>query len=155
MNKLEDNLCHHCGTRATTDHVLNECILATLYKRVFIEFFNSQEWSQPLLREDLFHSYFWWPANIWNKDQYRQIFTVWGILRHHAHEVDLLPRVSRFRSTQFAAKAATGFRRAALVAKLQHLALASDMCEFAQDKAEQFQGWCDEILADRIRARRQ
>ena len=23
MNKLEDNLCHHCGTRATTDHVLN------------------------------------------------------------------------------------------------------------------------------------
>ena len=155
MNKLEDNLCRHCGMRATTDHVLNECILATLYKQVFIEFFNSQEWSQPLLREDLFHSYFWWPANIWNKDQHCQIFTFWGILRQHAQEVDHLLRVSRFRSTQFAAKAATGFQRAALVAKLQHKALASEKCNFAQIKAEHFELWCDEILADRIRARRQ
>ena len=127
MNMPVDNLCHHCGVRASTDHVLNECILATLYRQILTKFFTSKGWKQPLLKEDLFHSFFWWPANIWNNIQYRQLFTVWGILRHHAHEVDLLPRVSRFRVAQFAAKAATGFRRAALVAKLQHMGLASEL----------------------------
>ena len=117
--------------------------------------FTSKGWTQPLLREDLFHSFFWWPEQIWSNSQYRQLFTVWGVLRHHAHEVDLLPRVSRFRAAQFAAKAAMGFRRAALVAKLQHIELAGKLCEFAHEESIYFEYYCDQILVEKRIARRQ
>ena len=80
MNMQADALCHHCDVRASTDHVLNECVLATLYRRILTTFFTRKGWRQPLLREDLFHSFFWWPQQIWSNSQYRQLFTVWAVL---------------------------------------------------------------------------
>ena len=106
------------------------------------------------MTEDLFHAFFWRPANVWNRDQHTQIFTIWAVLRQFAQEVDHLPRVARFRSLQFAAKAATGLRRAALVAKMQNFYLASELCEYAQNKTDQFPDTIDRIMADIRIARR-
>ena len=157
MNMEADDQCHHCGVRATTDHVLNECILATLHRKVFTSFFVQKGWTQPLLREDLFHAFFWWPEQIWSNGQYRQLFTMWATLRHHAHEVDLLPRFSRLQPIHFAAKASTGYRRAAMVANSRHMRLASELCDYAHEESRYFSLYCEEILTekrDQIRRRR-
>ena len=101
------------------------------------------------MREDLFHAFFWWPDRIWSNSQYRQLFTVWGVLRHHAHEVDLLPRISGFQAVHFAAKAATGYRRAAMVAQMRHMRLASELCAFAHEESKYFEFYCDQILVEK------
>ena len=149
MNMQADDQCHHCDVRASTDHVLNECVLATLYRKILSSFFTQKGWRQPLLREDLFHSFFWWPEQIWNSSQYRQLFTVWAVLRHHAHEVDLLPRIARLQAIHFAAKAATGYRRAAMVAQARHMRLALELCEYAHEESRYFELYCEEILTEK------
>ena len=101
------------------------------------------------MREDLFHSFFWWPEQIWSNSQYRQLFTVWAVLRHYAHEVDLLPRISRFQAVHFAAKGGTGYNRAAMVAQKRHMRLASELCEYAHKESRYFGLYCEEILAEK------
>ena len=89
MNMPADDHCNHCGVRASTDHVLNECVLATLHRKIFTSFFTLKGWRQPLLREDTFHAFFWWPEQIWSNAQYRQLFTMWAVLRHHAQILEV------------------------------------------------------------------
>jgi len=149
MNMEADDQCHHCGVRATTDHVMNECILATLHRKILIAFFAQKGWTQPLLREELFHAFFWWPEHIWSNNQYRQLFTMWAVLRHHAHEVDLLPRFARLEPIHFAAKAATGYRRAAMVAHCRHMRLASEFCDYAHNESGYFGLYCEQILSEK------
>ena len=101
------------------------------------------------MQEDLFHSFFWGPEQIWSNSQYCQLFTVWAVLQHHSHEVDLLPRISRLQAIHFAAKAATGYRRAAMVAQKRHMRLASELCEYAHEESRYFGLYCEEIPAEK------
>ena len=71
------------------------------------------------------------------------------MLRHHAHEVDLLPRIARLQAIHFAAKAATGYRRAVMVAHKRHMRLALELCEYAHKESRYFELYCEEILAEK------
>ena len=49
----------------------------------------------------------------------------------------------------FAAKAATGYRRAAMVAQKRHMRLASELCDYAHEESRYFGLYCEEILAEK------
>jgi hypothetical protein len=117
------------------------------------EFFTSKGWTADILKEDTFLSYFWWIPQIFSHSEYKQLFAVWLEVRRHAHEVDFLPKFNRFKAIHFAAKAATAFRKAAVMAHLARFKLSAELCEFAHDKAPLFEMWAADILHAQRRRR--
>ena len=95
--------------------------------------------------------FFWWEPKILDYNTYKEIWIVWNETRRHAHQVDFLPRFNRFGSFQFAAKAATAFRKAIEVAHYHRLYTAQELCDFAQEIAPQFQVWSFDLLNNRRR----
>ena len=86
-------------------------------------------------------------------ETYKEIWIVWLETRKHIHQVDFLPRFNRLGPLQFAAKAATAFRRAAEVAHFHRLYIAQDLCSFAQELAPKFQTLSHQLLFDKRRFR--
>ena len=63
--------------------------------------------------------------------------------------MDLLPRIARLQAIHFAAKAAMGYRGAAMVAQKRHMRLALDLCEYAHEESRFLELYCEEILAEK------
>ena len=63
--------------------------------------------------------------------------------------MDLLPRIARLQAIHFAAKAAMGYRRAAMVAQARHMRLALELCEYAHEESRYFELYCEEILIEK------
>ena len=57
--------------------------------------------------------------------------------------------LSRLQAIHFAAKASTGYRRAAMVAHNRHMRLASELCDYAHEESRFFGLYCEEILVEK------
>ena len=73
-----DAFCVHCNETATSTHVLNDCIIAHLSKKVLLDFFTLKKWTDNqeaarVLTEDMLHSFFWWDPKILDYKTYREI----------------------------------------------------------------------------------
>ena len=148
-----DAFCVHCTELASSSHVLNNCILAKMTQKVITKFCKSKGYTNCILSDETYLSFFWWEPKILDYNTYQELWIVWNETRRHAYQVDFLPRFNRFGPFQFAAKAATAFRKAAEVAHYHRLYKAQELCNFAQDMAPQFQIWSYDLLHNRRRFR--
>ena len=148
-----DAFCVHCTCLSSTSHVLNDCVLAKITQKTITEFCRHKGYKQDLLGDETYLSFLWWDPKIMDYNTFKQIWIVWIETRRHCHQVDFLPRFNRLGPLQFAAKAATAFRRAAEVAHYLRLETAQELCDFAQDLAQNFQTWSHQLLFDRRRFR--
>ena len=148
-----DAFCVHCTCLSSSSHVLNDCILAKITQKTITEFCRHKGYKQDLLADETYLSFLWWDPKIMDYDTFKQIWLVWIETRRHIHQVDFLPRFNRLGPLQFAAKAATAFRRAAEVAHFLRLQTAQELCDFAQESAQNFQTWSHQLLYDRRRFR--
>ena len=134
-----------------TAHVLNNCILAKMTQKVITEFCRQKGYKHDILADKTYLSFLWWEPKALDCNTCKEIWIVWNETRRHAHQINFLPRFNRFSPLQFAAKAATAFRKAAEVAHYHRLYTAQELCDFAQDIAPQFQIWSFNLLYDRRR----
>ena len=125
-----DAFCVHCTCLSSSSHVLNDCILAKITQKTITEFCRHKGYKQDLLADETYLSFLWWDPKIMDYETFKQIWIVWIETRRHIHQVDFLPRFNCLGPLQFAAKAATAFRRAAEVAHFHRLHIAQDLCDF-------------------------
>ena len=108
-----DAFCVHCTSLASSSHVLNDCILAKITQKTITEYCRHKGYKQDLLADETYLSFLWWDPKIMDYETYKQIWIVWIETRKHIHQVDFLPCFNQLGPLQFAAKAATAFRRGA------------------------------------------
>ena len=66
----------HCTARASTSRVLNNCVIAKLTRRVFINYFEHKGCTHRLLSEDTYLSFFWWDPKVFDFRTYKELWLV-------------------------------------------------------------------------------
>ena len=132
-NTNSSPICPHCNEIGTSAHILNDCFLAQMIKRVFKAFFKHKNWKNNLIMDETFLEFFWWVPKVWSHREYKELWMVWAEVRRHAHACDSLPRFERFGPQHFMAKMQTAFRLAAEVAYINRFKLATELCDYVID----------------------
>ena len=148
-----NNYCIHCSDTATSSHVLNDCIIMQMAKKLMKEYFRHKEWNSLILYEDTYLEYMWWEPKALDHNTYKQVWLVWTEVRRHALECDFLPRFDRFGPLQFTAKVTTAFKKAAETAHYLRYNTAKELCQFVLEKTQSLPHDCHELLRDLRRYR--
>ena len=148
-----NDFCTHCSETATSSHVVNDCIIAQLSKKLIMDYFRHKEWDARILYEETYLEFFWWEPKALDYATYKQIFLVWAEVRRHALECDFLPRIDRFGPLQFTAKISTAFKKAAETSHYLRYNTAKDLCYFALEQTQSLPHYCHELLRDLRRFR--
>ena len=64
-----DAFCVHCSEPASSSHMLNDCILANLTQKVVTEYCKSKGYTNQILSDETYLSFFWWEPKILDYNQ--------------------------------------------------------------------------------------